>query len=85
MPQYKSHPSRINISLRKAYENQRVNAAKKSQQLIAVRGNNRDLAVSRDKWKAEAKESQGELAMREMELAAARKRIEELEAQEKKQ
>lgn len=84
MPQYKSPPSRINISLRKAYDNQRQNAAIRSKQLLALRGKNRDLALSRDKWKAEAKESQTELAMCQQELATARRVIEELEAPEKK-
>lgn len=84
IPEYKSHPSRINISLRKAYDNFRCTLKKKSELVNKLRGNKRDLEVSRDQWKATAKEKETELKKSQADLAQAKKYIEQLESEQKK-
>ncbi len=84
LPQYKSHPSRLNISLRLAYNNQREKVAEKSKQIDQLRGNKRDLENSRDSWKEKARTKERELEERERELEFAQRRIEELETELKK-
>ena len=84
LPQYKSPPSRINISLRAGYDNLRLRVKEKSGQISQLRGNKRDLENSRDNWKQVARERELELTAREKELEVARRRVNELETQLKK-
>lgn len=84
IPDYKSHPSRIVISQRKAYNNLRLRSKEKTDLVNSLRGNKRDLEQSRDKWKKEAREKDQELSARTQEFEAAQKRIEELETRLKK-
>ena len=48
IPDYKSPPSRIIRSLRKAYDNAREKIEKKSQIIMGLRGKLRDIEKSRD-------------------------------------
>ena len=84
IPDYKSHPSRINISLRNAYDNLRVRVADKSKLIQSLRGTTRDLEVSRQKWKSRCNEAENKLNKKEFELAKAKDLIEQLELQLKK-
>ena len=77
MPEYKSHPSRINASLREAYDGMRARLKKKSEQIDALRGNKRDLEQSRNEWKKTAKKNQLELNKSQAELAKAERYIEQ--------
>ncbi|MBT3394200.1 MAG: hypothetical protein HN411_03710 [Waddliaceae bacterium] len=62
MPKYKSPNKKIVESLRNAYDNQRTKGAHKSRQLVNLRGSLRDVGVSRDRWKKQAKEAEKDLA-----------------------
>lgn len=84
LPQYKSHPSRINISLRKAYDNQRLRLKAKSEQVNNLRGKTRDLEVSRNQWKSKAKEKEEELRSSQVDFVKAKEHIKKLETQLKK-
>lgn len=61
IPDYKSPASRIIRSLRTAYDNLRKKIAEKSSQLDSARGKLRDVTLSRDEWKKEAKDLRTEL------------------------
>ena len=54
MPEYKSHPTRIYHSTRKAYDNLRVRLQDKSKKINSLRGKQRDLEKSRQQWRKEA-------------------------------
>jgi chromosome segregation ATPase len=78
VPAYKSHPSRIVISLRKGYDNLRKRCKEKSEQIASLRGKKRDLEKSRNKWKAEACTNKNQLNQAKVELEKARAEIEKL-------
>jgi chromosome segregation ATPase len=61
VPDYKSPPSRIIKSLRKAYDNVREKLAHKSQKIMALQGAIRDVQESRDEWKARYKDMEAKL------------------------
>ena len=61
VPEYKSHPSRIMRSLRKGYDNQRGRLAKKSEDVMALRGVLRDAREGRAQWKERAMAAEQEL------------------------
>ena len=84
IPEYKSPPSRINISLRKAYDNLRCRMEKKSNLVNSLRGNKRDLESSRQQWKEKAETLEKELNKKQKEILTGQKCIKELEAQIKK-
>ena len=61
IPDYKSPPSRIVKSLRKAYDNARERITEKSKQISALKGKLRDVKESRESWKTLQKDSELEL------------------------
>jgi hypothetical protein len=56
--EYKSPPSRIIRSLRKAYDNVRKKVKEKSEQIQNLRGKLRDTQESREDWKILAKKAE---------------------------
>jgi len=79
LPDYKSPPHKLVTSLRKAYDNARNRIAKKSNQLNELRGNNRDITASREKWKKEAWEKNKEVEKLRKELEQSKSQIKKLE------
>jgi chromosome segregation ATPase len=61
-PAYKSPPSRIVRSLRKAYDNSRTRLLEKSKLMMSLQGKLRDTQKSREDWKAQAKAASEKLA-----------------------
>jgi uncharacterized coiled-coil DUF342 family protein len=55
IPDYKSPPSRIIRSLRKAYDNLRMKLDEKAKLVQSLKGKLRDTQESRDEWKERAK------------------------------
>lgn len=53
IPEYKSHPSRIVISQREAYNNLRQKVKELRSRIKYYQIRERDLELSRDKWKTE--------------------------------
>lgn len=62
LPNYKSPPSRIVRSLRKAYDNLRAKLDKKAQAMQSLQGKLRDTQESRDTWKKNACAAKAEIA-----------------------
>ncbi len=67
LPDYKSPPSRIIRSLRKAYDNVREKSEKKAQSIQGLTGKLRDTQESRDHWKALAKSAEVKISQQEKE------------------
>ncbi len=84
MPDYKSPPSRLVHSLRKGYDNLRVRLEEKSETINDLRCKTRDLEESRKLWREDAKAKAIDLKQSQKALEDAKKRVEELEAQIKK-
>jgi hypothetical protein len=61
LPDYKSPPSRIIRSLRKGYNNLRVKLMEKSSNITSLKGKLRDVTLSREDWKNEAKQTKADL------------------------
>jgi len=62
VPKYKSPPLRIIRSLRKGYDNLREKISKKSDDILGLRGELRDVKQSREIWKQRCKETESENA-----------------------
>lgn len=67
LPNYKSPPSRIIRSLRKAYDNVREKSKEKANVIQGLTGKLRDTQESRDHWKALAKSAEVKIAQQENE------------------
>ena len=61
MPDYKSPPSRIVRSLRKAYDNMRKKLKDRAQTIQELREKLRDTQQSRDSWKERTKTAEAKL------------------------
>jgi len=67
VPDYKSPPSRIIRSLRKAYDNLRGKLTEKAHVIQGLKGKLRDTQDSRDHWKTLVKAAEAKIAQQEEE------------------
>jgi hypothetical protein len=75
VPDYKSPPSRIIRSLRKAYDNLRGKLKEKARVIQDLTGKLRDTQESRDHWKVLAKAAEDKIALQEEENLKLRENL----------